>query len=261
MLTVVPRDALAIVVLRNLSQSDAKAGKLLAALGTPLPGPLTMIKSIAGIESGLDSTRDLMFVLLPPANNSEQYHLAVWLPTSDYDALVRSLEGDPERRIAAVTIAGEDLLVVRHGDWAVIMDPDERDRLEQLRDAASAPPRQLAAWSAWVDRQDAAVVVLPSGMRAIWAFAASRKQIDPAKQAAPAVAPDDLFGSPRPEQPASDVWAALEQSLRRAAAGIAGAWKLLGRGRGGGLRVATGRGRKCGGRRATRLRTTTCCRR
>ena len=135
MLTVVPRDALAIVVLRDLSQSDAKAGKLLAALGTPLPGPLTMIKSIAGIESGLDSTRDLMFVLLPPANNSQQYHLAVWLPTSDYDALVHSLEGDPERRIAAVTIAGEDLLVVHHGDWAVIMDPDERDRLEQLRDA------------------------------------------------------------------------------------------------------------------------------
>ena len=96
-------------------------------------------------------------------------------------------------------------------------------------------------------------MVLPSGMRAIWTFAASRKQFDPAKQAAPAVAPDDLFGSPRPEQPASDVWAALRavaatscfRSCRSLETGLAEA-----EGAACGLRLdAAG---KCGGRRATR---------
>ncbi len=196
----VPRDALGVVVVRDLSQSDAKAAKLLTALGTKLPGPLAMLQSIAGIETGLDDKRDLLLVLLPTGNNSTQFHLAVWLPTSDYDALVRSLEGDPERRIAAVTVAGEDLLVVRHGDWAVVSDPDERDRLEQLRDAPPAPPRQLAAWSAWVDRQDAAVVVLPAGMRAIWAYAASQKQRPPAKAKKPTRDSNDLFGPLAPRR-------------------------------------------------------------
>ena len=96
-LSQVPRDALGVVVLRNLPQSDAKAAQLLKALGTPLPGPLAMLKSIAGIDAGFDRQRDVMLVLLPPGNNSAQFHLAVWLPVSDYDALVRSLEGDPER--------------------------------------------------------------------------------------------------------------------------------------------------------------------
>ena len=131
---------------------------------------------------GLDHERDLLLVLLPPEHNSRQFHLAVWLPVNDYDALVRSLEGDPERRIAAVTIAGEDLLVVRHGDWAVVMDPDQRDRLEQLRDAAavpaSSPPRQIAEWTSWIDSNDAAVVVLPAGMRTLWTWAASEPAID-----------------------------------------------------------------------------------
>ncbi len=135
MLDEVPHDALGIAVVRNLSQADADAGKVLGALGSRLPGPLAFLKSIAGLDAGLDLRRDLLVVLLPPENDSRQFHLAVWLPVSDYDALVQSLDGDPGRRIAAVTIAGEDLLVVRQGDWAVVMDPDQRR-------PARAPPRR-----------------------------------------------------------------------------------------------------------------------
>ena len=52
-----------------------------------------------------------------------------------------------------MTIAGEDLLVVRQDDWAVVMDPDQRDRLEMLRDAKPTPPQQVNDWSEWVSRK------------------------------------------------------------------------------------------------------------
>ena len=184
----VPRDALGLVVVRNLSQADAKAGKVLGAIGSRLPGPLALLKSIAGLDAGLDQGRDLLVVLLPPQNNSRQFHLAVWLPVQDYDALVRSLDGDPQRRIAAVTLAGEDLLVVRQSDWAVVMDTDQRDRLEQLRDGKAIAAGTARQWSEWIAENDAAVVVLPAGMRTAWARAAEEGLFDatPAAGAAPA---------------------------------------------------------------------------
>jgi hypothetical protein len=214
----VPRDALGIVVVRNLSQVDAKVGKVLGAVGSRLPGPLALLKSIAGLDAGLDLRRELLVVLLPPQNNSRQFHLAVWLPVRDYDALVHSLDGDPGRRIAAVTLAGEDLLMVRQGNWAVVMDTDQRERLEQSHDVKLSPPTQLADWSEWVETLDAAVVVLPAGMRSAWAWAAE----DGLLKATPAVAlppqqNDDLFGPANRSSPTVG-WPNVRQAIRAALA-------------------------------------------
>lgn len=211
----VPHDALGFVVVRNLSQTDARVGQALGAAGSRLPGPLALLKSTTNFDAGVDLRRDMLVVLLPSADDSQQYHLAVWLPVDDYEALVRSLDGDPARRIAAVTIAGEDLLVVAHGEWAVVMDPDERGRLEQLRNESSAPPPQLAEWSAWIDANDAAVVVLPAGMRALWATAVQEKS----RAAAEAVRPrqqfgDSLFGSLGRSRRAAAGWPVSQQWIQ-----------------------------------------------
>lgn len=213
----VPRDALGFAVIRQLDRAEGKSAKVLESLGSAPAGPLALLKAIGGIEAGLDAERDLLVVLLPPENNSRQFHLAVWLPVTDYNALVDSLEGDPERQIAAVTIAGEDLLVVKHGEWAVVMDPDQRDRIERLRSGegsnATIAPRQLAMWSHWISQNDAALVVLPAGMRTLWSLAASEQLFTPpAPQPAGDGEGNDLFGPPqrrrRPETgwPAARTW-------------------------------------------------------
>src|SRR5882672_7923002 len=113
----VPRDSLGFVVVRNLLQTDAKVAKAARALRVAIPAPLTMIKTMTGVSSGVDLQRDLLLVMLPPENSSRQFHLAVWLPVKDYDALVHSLDGDPQRRIAPATIAGEDVLIAHVADW------------------------------------------------------------------------------------------------------------------------------------------------
>jgi len=190
---------------------------VLGALGSRLPGPLAFLRSIAGLDAGLDTRRDLLVALLPPENNSRQYHLAVWLPIKDYDALVRSLDGDPQRRIAAVTLAGEDLLVVRENNWAVVMDIDQRDRLEHMHDGKSSPspPPQLDQWSKWIAENDVTVVALPAGKRAAWARAAEEGLFD----AAPATAPpgatnDDLFGPATGSISVSAGWPAARQWIQ-----------------------------------------------
>ena len=49
------------------------------------------------------------------------------------------LGGSADQKITGITIAGEDLLVARQEKWALVMDPDGRQRLEQMLDAAPRP--------------------------------------------------------------------------------------------------------------------------
>jgi hypothetical protein len=211
-----PRDALGLLVVRNLSEADAKASRVLSAFGSHLPGPLALLKSIAGIQAGLDERRDLMLVLLPTQANSPRLSLALWLPVNDYAALVHSLDGDPGRRVAAVTLAGEDLLVVQQDDWAVLMDPDQRDRLEMLGETKQSPPQDVEEWASWVDTNDATVVVLPAGRQAAWAWAESEDLFSSAPEPPPADVPigQQLFGRPTPRPRPSGNWPAIRQWIR-----------------------------------------------
>lgn len=207
MLQQVPNDALGFLIVRNLAATDAKARNLFDALQIRLPGPMTMLRATAGIQAGLDRQQDMLVAMLPPENDSRQFHLAVWLPVSDYDALIRSLDGDPERRVAAVTVAGEDLLAVRHGPWAVVMDPDQRERLERLRTTPASPTTPLADWSSWIAAQDAALVVLPSGVPAAWHWAT--RQVEPKD-----VTGGSPLGPDRRRPPPRSDWWTLRGTLR-----------------------------------------------
>jgi len=210
----VPRDALGLVVVRNLAETDAKAGQVLAAFGSRLPGPLALLKSIAGVQAGLDERRDLMLVLLPSPDETSDFNLALWLPVADYNALVHSLDGDPGRRIAAVTLAGEDLLIARKQGWAVIMDPDQRDRLEQLGDALSSSPLGVNDWAEWVAANDAAVVVLPAGMKALHAVAEREKLFEPLPTVNPVPANQNLFAPANRPAPPPNGWPAIRHWIR-----------------------------------------------
>ncbi len=212
----VPRDALGLAVIRNLAEADAKTGKLLEFLGVRSAGPLALINSIAALDAGLDQRRDLLVVLLPPEDNARKIQLAVWLPVKNYDALVRSLDGDPDRRIAAVTVAGEDLLVVRQADWAVLMDPDQRDRLEALQsDASTEIPQQLDEWAEWINANDATLIALPAGVRALWAKAASEKLFDSGSNPSqPAPLENSPFAPIHQSKRAEAGWPAIREWIR-----------------------------------------------
>ena len=93
----------------------------------------------------------------------------VWLPVADYDRFIKSLGATSIDGIAAATIAGEDLLVARRGDWALVMDPDQRERLAELAAATPAPP-PMPAWKPWINSNDVTVVAFAPGLREFFAW-------------------------------------------------------------------------------------------
>jgi hypothetical protein len=169
----VPNGALGFVLVRNLSAVDAKVGQLASLLQRNIPRPLGFLKDFAGISDGLNPDGDFLLALFSSTNGSEQSLVfCVWLPVTDYDRFLSSLGATTIDGVAAATIAGEDLLVAQRGEWALVMDPDQRERIAELAVAEPAPPR-LPAWDKWIAANDVTVVAFSPGVRTLVAsFAA-----------------------------------------------------------------------------------------
>ncbi len=220
-----PDDALGAVVVRNLGHADASVGRLFGELQVPLGQPLALVKAVTGVEAGLDSHGDMLVAALPGRGIGDRPQLAVWLPVSDYDQFLRSLHGTPRDQITAVTIAGEDLLVARHGDWAMVVDPDARGRLLQALDnrpiGTTATRLVPADWGQWLEANDVTVVLFRVGVRRVLSEVLGDRAARGADQ--PEVVADDieqqleddLFGSPA-RGAVSDPGQALRVGLRAA---------------------------------------------
>jgi hypothetical protein len=78
--------------------------------------------------------------------------------------MLSSLDATPGERISGVRVADEDLLVARHGRWALFMDPEQRDRMEALLEAAPSPPAIIGEWQTAFDENDVSAVVLRAGI-------------------------------------------------------------------------------------------------
>jgi hypothetical protein len=222
----VPPDALGFVVVRNAGDTDAKVQRLLASLKSNFASPLALLQSAVGINVGLDGQGDYMIVAIPGQAGADQPDFCVWLPVSNYEALVTSVGSKPGPGITAVTIAGEDLLVAQHGDWALVMDPEQRSRMEQQLAGAPNPPAQVAAWKQWIESNNVTAVALADGVRVLmkWGSQSDANSIRGSSIAQPS---DDLFGeaieaeetpfaaTPSRRPRADDLAAIVQQEFRK----------------------------------------------
>ncbi len=163
----VPNDALGFVYAHNLAAVDAKIGRLSATIQHNLPRPLELTRQITGVREGIKSDGDFLVVLFPESgDNGGPIRFCVWVPVADYDRFLASIHAKPVEGIAVVTIAGEDLIVARRGEWALLMDPDQRDRLAELV-AAAPSPLAMPAWKPWINSNDVTMAAFAPGVRAI----------------------------------------------------------------------------------------------
>ncbi len=224
----VPNDALGFVVVNNLAATDGKIDKLLKTIQADSPGPLAFLEAATGVSEGLDPQGDFLLAAIPGTDTvTRAPEFAVWLPVRDYDRFLAALDATPVPGIAAVTIAGEDLLIAHHHSWALVMDPDERERMEQILVAAPSPPAACAEWKDWIEANDAAAVALPNGIRALVAWAADaqpalRSQTQPIGNAdedpfgfGQHGAPDDTFTAAPAGAAPANVTATFRATIRR----------------------------------------------
>jgi hypothetical protein len=187
-----PPDALGFAVIRDIGATDGKLEQLAAALQLRTLGPLQFVRTATGIGEGLDLQGEFMLAAIPSDQSRGQMKFCVWLPTTDYERLLSSLGTKPAEGITAVTIAGEDLLVVSHGKWAVVMDPDQRERMQRMFSSATQAPVTVAPWQKSVDTNDVTIVAFSGGVQQLLRIVAANQPSE--SQANATEVGDDLFG-------------------------------------------------------------------
>ncbi len=164
----VPPDAMGFAVVRNLAATNDKLEgvmNLFAGLSeVPPPAPLALIKSATGLGDGLNEAGDALLAVLPGGENAAGPRPLLLLPVSDYAALASSINGDATGAIGRVTIAGEEVLVAKRGDYALLMNVEHRPTMEALLSASPQQPQQLTPLVEWVAANDVALVLLPAGL-------------------------------------------------------------------------------------------------
>ncbi|MCG8449355.1 MAG: hypothetical protein MI725_07240, partial [Pirellulales bacterium] len=158
-----PEDALGFVTFRNLSEIDTKAQKLTELFEIPLPAPLTFVKLTTGLNEGLHAEGDVLVALLPGATPTSEPEPMVLLPISDYPTFAESIHGDASGEICRVSIAGEDVLVAKDREYALLMNVEHRETLEVLLDMEPKPVADLQPLEPWLAKNDVAVAIMPAG--------------------------------------------------------------------------------------------------
>ena len=190
----VPNDVLGFVVVHHLNAIDAKAKWLSLELRNNTFSPLAFLKTVTNIQDGLNLDGDFLLVAYPdPRGDKSHLRFGVWLPVSDYARFGKSIGASSVDGISTVTVAGEDLLVARRGDWALVMDTDQRERMTQLVAASASPPvaPQVAGWKKWMDANDVTVVAYAAGVRELLSWVDDSDDDGKASDESA----DDVFGS------------------------------------------------------------------
>jgi hypothetical protein len=195
----VPGDALGLVVIRDLAATDAKVQRLLNRIQLRSIGPLAFLRATTGIEDGLNTSGDFLLAVVPGNGGTARPKICIWLPIKDYDQLVRSLGGQPGRGITAISLAGEDLLIARQDEWALVMDPDQRSRMADMLAEAPMALDRMPSWNGWAGKNDITVAALPKGIQKILELSTMTSPPGRSSDAAARdQSTDDLFGPMNP---------------------------------------------------------------
>lgn len=159
-----PDDALGFVLVRDLATADRLLQQLAAAFRVQSPGPLALIKFATGLGAGLDDQGDLLLAFLPGDHNLPALIPVVWAPASDYAEFVAAVGGDETGEICRVALGGEDVLVARDGDFAMLMNVEHRDTMELMLAADPAAVGGLNGLEPWLADNQVSAMLMPTGV-------------------------------------------------------------------------------------------------
>jgi hypothetical protein len=169
----VPNDVLGFVVVHHLNEVDTKAQWLSLELRNNQFSPLGFLTTVVKIHDGINFHGDALVVAYPdPRGDKSRLRFGVWLPVADYERFAKSIGASSVDGISTVNVAGEDLLVARRHEWALLMDTDQRERMTQLVTAAAstAVSPQLTKWKKWIDANAVTVVAYAGGVHEMLNF-------------------------------------------------------------------------------------------
>ena len=179
-LALLPENAVGFVWIRNVEDADKKISAFLQRFDVSLPSPLKFLKFATGLGAGIDGGGDLLVALLPPEEGSRGYQPIVLLPVDDYGKLAAAVRGDASGEICRITISGEDVLIAHKHRHALLMNVEHRATMARLLAREPQLLESVRPLSTWLADNDLAVVVSPTGMKAL--FALGRQGLEQSQQ-------------------------------------------------------------------------------
>lgn len=160
-----PDSTLGYVAIRNMESMNSKTEKLFSKFDVPLPTPLFVLKTIGGLDKGLDLKGDILLALLPVEGDVWRPNPMILISVSDFAAFAKSVNGDPSGEISAVQIQGQEMYLAKKGNYALLMDLQNRELMEKLLSANAKPLKSFSTHTAWMKGNDIAISVLPAGIK------------------------------------------------------------------------------------------------
>jgi hypothetical protein len=172
----VPGDALGFVLVKNLTEADAKIQKLAAIVGAPAISLLGKVKEESGIKKGLDE-KGTVVVMIVPGPREGQPTVVMALPITDYKEFAEQLElASSDGSIAEFKPPqGPQMLAARRGGYALIGGTVDRSVLEKMLSARQSIAADAAGIEPWLAENDAAFVGTRAGI--VLAAAQGRKAL------------------------------------------------------------------------------------
>lgn len=161
----IPENALGFAVVKNLEQTSAKVDQLLVPLDITFPSPLSLVKIVTGWDAGLDPSGNVVIAFLPADDPKSEPEPLVFVPVSSYEEFANSINADASGEICRITLLGEDILVAQDGPYAMLMNVEYRQTMEELVSLEAEPIASLAPLANWLPNQDVAVVLMPAGLQ------------------------------------------------------------------------------------------------
>jgi len=159
-----PLDTLGFVHCNDLSQLDGKATQLAQEFELPLPSLVGFAHMMTGIKQGIDLSGEVVFAMLSSGGPTAVPAPVLLLPVSDYAQFAESVSGDGTGEICRITIVGENLLVAQHGSYALIMNPEHRERMEAMLAKTSSTAQIAPSVKTWMKQNDVTAALLPHGI-------------------------------------------------------------------------------------------------
>jgi hypothetical protein len=162
-LAVLPEGVYGFAVVRNLGELDAKLSALAQDLQVPAPGPLMLVRTLSGIQEGLDEKGSLVVAVLPGTEEGQPPFPVLFVPVTDYKKFVAQLQ--PAQNATRITIANQEFAVAQKGNYAALAPPDHEESLQKVVAAKGASLGLPGHVTTWAGDHDAYLVVMPEAIK------------------------------------------------------------------------------------------------
>jgi len=181
-LDAVPSNALGVVIVNNLAETDAKIATVARLLQLPVPSPLFMAKMTAGIKEGLDEKSVALGAVFPGKDEAGPPLVAVFVPVTDYKKFIAQFEpADDTTDVTQVQIGNSTATVGQKGNFAVFGPAERGEELKAVIEAKTGLAAEFAPIGSFINQQQVAGVVTTAGLKTT--VAAARQGLAAARKA------------------------------------------------------------------------------